>query len=204
MRVSVARLALLNDRVPELLFSRFTQLLLDSGAAGLALFFAFQLRFDGAVPLRYRSIMLTWLAGIIVLRPVCIWLLGAYASIWRYFNLRDMFSLSLGAALPSTAVVARTPCLGENISGHGYPDQRGADRSRAVSAAGGNIASLASGGFRTFEDHDRASATVLCCWARATHWPQECARSACRGTSNSWACSRRTRICTGELSPGFP
>ncbi|MGB6842009.1 MAG: hypothetical protein WBE16_13535, partial [Candidatus Sulfotelmatobacter sp.] len=68
--------ALLNDRVPELLFSRFTQLLLDSGAAGLALFLAFQLRFDGAVPLRYRSIMLTWLAGIIVLRPVCIWLLG--------------------------------------------------------------------------------------------------------------------------------
>jgi FlaA1/EpsC-like NDP-sugar epimerase len=93
--------ALLNDRVPELLFSRLSQWLLDSGAAGLALFFAFQLRFDGAVPLRYRSIMLTWLAGIVVLRPVCIWLLGAYASIWRYFNLRDLFSLSLGAALPS-------------------------------------------------------------------------------------------------------
>jgi FlaA1/EpsC-like NDP-sugar epimerase len=62
---------------------------------------AFQLRFDGAVPLRYRSMMLTWLAGIVVLRPVCIWLLGAYASIWRYFNLRDLFSLSVGAALPS-------------------------------------------------------------------------------------------------------
>ena len=93
--------AALNDRVPGLLFNRLSQLLLDSGAAGLALFLAFQLRFDGAVPLRYRSIMLTWLAGIIVLRPVCIWLLGAYASIWRYFNLRDLFSLSLGAAMPS-------------------------------------------------------------------------------------------------------
>jgi FlaA1/EpsC-like NDP-sugar epimerase len=92
---------LLNDRLPELLFSRLSQWLLDGGAAGLALFLAFQLRFDGAVPLRYRSMMLTWLAGIVVLRPVCIWLLGAYASIWRYFNLRDLFSLSLGAALPS-------------------------------------------------------------------------------------------------------
>lgn len=66
---------LLNDRLPELLFSRLSQWLLDGGAAGLALFLAFQLRFDGAVPLRYRSMMLTWLAGIVVLRPVCIWLL---------------------------------------------------------------------------------------------------------------------------------
>ena len=96
---------LLNDRLPELLFSRLSQWLLDGGAAGLALFLAFQLRFDGAVPLRYRSIMLTWLVGIVVLRPVCIWLLGAYASIWRYFNLRDLFSLSLGAALPSTLLL---------------------------------------------------------------------------------------------------
>jgi FlaA1/EpsC-like NDP-sugar epimerase len=92
---------LLNDRLPELLFSRLSQWLLDGGAAGLALFLAFQLRFDGAVPLRYRSMMLTWMVGLVVLRPVCIWLLGAYASIWRYFNLRDLFSLSLGAALPS-------------------------------------------------------------------------------------------------------
>ena len=93
--------AALNDRLPELLFNRLSQWLLDGGAAGLALFLAFQLRFDGAVPLRYRSLMLTWLAGLVVLRPVSIWLVGAYASIWRYFNLRDLFSLSLGAALPS-------------------------------------------------------------------------------------------------------
>src|ERR1035438_7105947 len=96
--------AMLNNRVPGLLFNRLTQLLLDSGCAGLAFFLAFQLRFDGTVPLRYRSIMLVWLAGIVVLRPMCIWMLGAYASIWRYFNLRDMFSLSLAAALPSAVL----------------------------------------------------------------------------------------------------
>jgi FlaA1/EpsC-like NDP-sugar epimerase len=95
----------LNNRIPGLLFNRLTQLLLDSGCAGLAFFLAFQLRFDGAVPLRYRSIMFVWLAGIVVLRPVCIWMLGAYASIWRYFNLRDMFSLSSAAALPSMALL---------------------------------------------------------------------------------------------------
>ena len=97
--------AMLNNRVPGLLFNRLTQMLLDSGCAGLAFFLAFQLRFDGAVPLRYRSIMLVWLVGIVVLRPMCIWMLGAYASIWRYFNLRDMFSLSLAAALPSTVLL---------------------------------------------------------------------------------------------------
>ncbi len=97
--------AMLNNRVPGLLFTRLTQVLLDSSCAGLAFFLAFQLRFDGAVPLRYRSIMLLWLAGLVVLRPLCIWMLGAYASIWRYFNLRDMFSLSLAAALPSTVLL---------------------------------------------------------------------------------------------------
>src|SRR6266851_7679997 len=89
--------AVLNKRIPGLLFNRLTQLFLDSACAGLAFFLAFQLRFDGAVPLRYRFIMLVWLVGIVLLRPLCIWVLGAYASIWRYFNLRDMFSLSLAA-----------------------------------------------------------------------------------------------------------
>lgn len=97
--------AALNHRIPGLLFTRFTQLLLDSGCAGLAFYLAFQLRFDGAVPFRYRFIMLVWLAGLIVVRPFCIWVLGAYASIWRYFNLRDMFSLSLAAALPSAVLL---------------------------------------------------------------------------------------------------
>ncbi len=97
--------ATLNSRVPGLLFNRITQLLLDGACAGLAFYLAFQLRFDGAVPAKYRSIMLLWLAAVIVLRPFCIWILGAYASIWRYFNLRDMFSLSVAAALPSTLLL---------------------------------------------------------------------------------------------------
>jgi len=107
--------AKLNNRVPSLLFNRLTQFLLDSGCAGLAFFLAFQLRFDGAVPLRYRSIMLVWLVGLVVLRPLCIWMLGAYASIWRYFNLRDMFSLSLAAALPSTALLFARLTLAKNF-----------------------------------------------------------------------------------------
>ncbi len=109
--------------MPRLLFNRLTQLLLDSGAAALALFLAFQLRFDGSVPLRYRSIMWAWLALIAVLRPVCIWSLGAYASIWRYFNLRDLFQLSLGASLPSLVslfarivLAKKFPILGIPIS----------------------------------------------------------------------------------------
>lgn len=97
--------ASLNSRVPGLLFNRMTQLMLDGACAGLAFFLAFQLRFDGAVSPKYYSMMLVWLAAVIVLRPFCIWILGAYASIWRYFNLRDMFSLSVAAALPSTLLL---------------------------------------------------------------------------------------------------
>lgn len=97
--------ATLNRRLPRLAFNRFSQLLLDSTCAGLAFFLAFQLRFDAAVPLRYRATMLAWLVSLIIVRPFCIWALGAYASIWRYFNLRDMFSLALAAALPSTVLL---------------------------------------------------------------------------------------------------
>jgi FlaA1/EpsC-like NDP-sugar epimerase len=104
--------AVLNNRVPGRLFNRLTQVLLDGGCAGLAFFVAFQLRFDAAVPLRYRSIMLLWLVGLVVVRPLCIWALGAYASIWRYFNMRDMFSLSLAAALPSTILLFARIVLG--------------------------------------------------------------------------------------------
>jgi FlaA1/EpsC-like NDP-sugar epimerase len=93
--------AVLNQRVPGLLFNRAAQSLLDSAAAGLSLFIAFQLRFDGAVPPRYRPLLFTWLLAMLVLRPMSIWLSGAYSIIWRYFNLRDLFQLSLSAALPS-------------------------------------------------------------------------------------------------------
>lgn len=93
--------AVLNERVPGLLFHRGVQLLLDSGAAALALFVAFQLRFDGAVPSRYRAIMLTWMVTIALMRPFTIWASGAYSIIWRYFNLRDMFLLSVSSAIPT-------------------------------------------------------------------------------------------------------
>src|SRR5215831_7375980 len=87
--------AVLNQRVPGLLFNRAAQSLLDSVAAGLSFFIAFQLRFDGVVPLRYRPLMFTWLLSMLLLRPISIWLSGAYSIIWRYFNLRDLFQLSL-------------------------------------------------------------------------------------------------------------
>ena len=67
--------------------------------------------------------MWVWLAAIAVLRPLCIWSLGAYASIWRYFNLRDLFHLSLSAALPSLVslfaritLAKKFPILGIPIS----------------------------------------------------------------------------------------
>ena len=111
-----ARLRHAEQPVPGLLFNRITQWILDGACAGLAFFLAFQLRFDGAVPSRYRSIMLMWLAAVIVLiRPLCIWVLGAYASIWRYFNLRDMFSLSVAAALPSTVLLFARIVMGQEF-----------------------------------------------------------------------------------------
>jgi FlaA1/EpsC-like NDP-sugar epimerase len=107
--------AVLNQRVPGLLFNRAAQSLLDSVAAGLSLFIAFQLRFDGAVPPRYRPLLFTWLLAMLVLRPLSIWLAGAYSIIWRYFNLRDLFQLSLSAALPSIILFSARIALGRIV-----------------------------------------------------------------------------------------
>jgi FlaA1/EpsC-like NDP-sugar epimerase len=93
--------AMLNERVPGLLFNRGAQLFLDGTAAALAFFIAFQLRFDGAVPSRYRAIMLAWMGTVAILRPLCIWASGAYSIIWRYFNLHDMFLLSISSVIPT-------------------------------------------------------------------------------------------------------
>jgi FlaA1/EpsC-like NDP-sugar epimerase len=65
--------------------------------------------------------MLVWLAAIVVLRPVCIWLLGAYASIWRYFNLRDLFHLSLSATLPSLVLLFARIALARKFPIMGIP-----------------------------------------------------------------------------------
>ena len=103
-RLIMPRLAAVADRLPEGFFSRGNQLGLDAAACAVALYFAFQLRFDGAVPIPQQVVMWSWLALLPLLRPGVTWALGGYDRIWRFFNLRDAVGLGL-TSLPPTLLL---------------------------------------------------------------------------------------------------
>ena len=95
------RLAAWFDLLPEKFFSRGNQLGLDAAASAAALYLAFELRFEGAVPNREQAILWAWMLLLPLLRPGLMWALGGYDRIWRFFNLRD--ALVLGSiSLPPT------------------------------------------------------------------------------------------------------
>ncbi len=97
LRTSVA----LMERVPTVLFSRTVQFGLDALLTAIALFLAYQLRFDGSVPYPHRTVMWAWMLLLPVVRPALMWAFGGYDRIWRYFNLHDAIVLGI-TALPPT------------------------------------------------------------------------------------------------------
>jgi FlaA1/EpsC-like NDP-sugar epimerase len=113
-RLIVPRLAAVADRLPGQFFSRGNQLALDAAACAVALYLAFQLRFDGAVPLPQRVVMWSWLLLLPALRPGLTWALGGYDRIWRFFNLRDAVGLG---------VISLPPTLFLLLLRYGFPRQ---------------------------------------------------------------------------------
>ena len=93
------------DRLPASFYGRGVQMALDASLCALALYLAFQLRFDGAVPHSYRVVMWTWILGLALARPLVLLALGGYSGIWRYFNLHDATVLVLTALPPTVALL---------------------------------------------------------------------------------------------------
>jgi FlaA1/EpsC-like NDP-sugar epimerase len=89
------------DRLPHWLFNRHGLNLIDACVSLTATWLAWQLRFDFDVPENYLKAM--WISALVlmVVRPACLWLMGAYRIIWRYFNLGDAITFCV-AALPPT------------------------------------------------------------------------------------------------------
>jgi|SRR5579864_7197677 len=93
------------EYVPQALLNRAVQLALDATLTVLAIFIAYQLRFDGAVPEAHRRVMWSLILLLPFVRPLLMLSLGAYDAIWRYFNLRDATVLALSACPPSVALL---------------------------------------------------------------------------------------------------
>ena len=98
------RFALLVNNLPNRFFSRTNQFAIDALLCASSLYLAYQLRFDGTVPVSQAATMWAWILIVPMLRPLCLWAFGAYDSIWRYFNLGDAIALAAGA-VPTTALM---------------------------------------------------------------------------------------------------
>ena len=92
------------ERLPRFLFRRRFQILVDAVLSTLAIWFAYQLRFDFNVPNQHRVVMWTWALLLFFLRPLCLLGMGGYRGTWRYFNFNDARAFTLGA-LPATALM---------------------------------------------------------------------------------------------------
>ena len=89
------------DRLPRWIFNRQGLNVIDASASLIATWLAWQLRFDFDVPENYRAAMRISALVLMIVRPLCLWMLGAYRIIWRYFNLDDAITFGV-AAIPPT------------------------------------------------------------------------------------------------------
>jgi|HubBroStandDraft_6_1064221.scaffolds.fasta_scaffold02792_2 FlaA1/EpsC-like NDP-sugar epimerase len=92
------------DRLPRLLFNRGGLITVDGSLSMIAIWLAWQLRFDFHVPENYQAAVRVSAVALLLVRPACLWMLGAYRAIWRYFNLGDAMTLCL-AAIPPTIIM---------------------------------------------------------------------------------------------------
>src|SRR5438874_1356138 len=84
-QASLKTCGVLASKLPTTLLRRGTQMALDALLCALALFFAYQLRFDGSVPQEHARVMWAWMLLLPALRPLMLMALGSYEGIWRYF-----------------------------------------------------------------------------------------------------------------------
>jgi FlaA1/EpsC-like NDP-sugar epimerase len=114
-RLALPHLAALSDRFPEPLLSRAVQFSLDAMACVCALYLAFQLRFEGAIPPQQQVVMWAWMLLLPFLRPGLMWALGGYDRIWRFFNLRDAVVLGCTSLPPTLFLLAMRYGVGSRI-----------------------------------------------------------------------------------------
>jgi FlaA1/EpsC-like NDP-sugar epimerase len=89
------------DRLPSWILTGKSLIAIDATLSTISIWLAWQLRFDFDVPENYRMTARLATITLLVVRPACLWAMGAYRSIWRYFNLGDALTMCLGAIPPT-------------------------------------------------------------------------------------------------------
>ena len=92
------------SRIPDWIFHRHVQLLLDALTAAFALIYAYALRFDFHIPVPMRRGMWIWMCVVAIMRPLTLLLLRGYRGTWRFFDIRDGLYLAM-RSLPVTVAL---------------------------------------------------------------------------------------------------
>ena len=92
------------SRIPDWIFHRHVQLLLDALTAAFALIYAYALRFDFHIPAPMRRGMWIWMCVVAIMRPLTLLLLRGYRGTWRFFDIRDGLYLAM-RSLPVTVAL---------------------------------------------------------------------------------------------------
>ena len=92
------------ERLPRWIFNRGGLIAIDGSLSMIAIWLAWQLRFDFDVPTNYQAAVRVSAVALLLVRPACLSSLGAYRAIWRYFSLGDALTLCL-AAIPPTVIM---------------------------------------------------------------------------------------------------
>lgn len=101
LRLRVVRMLAALNSLPGYFYNRTNQQILDAACGALAVYVAFQLRFDSDVPLPLQRSMWLWMIGFAAMRPLAMRLTNAYRTVWRYFGLRDCPDFFLSSATPT-------------------------------------------------------------------------------------------------------
>lgn len=89
----------------NILMNKYVKLTIETVAAALSLFLAFQIRFDGRVPAPDQITMVRLLLPLAVLRLATIFLFRLSNQKWRYTTARDASRIAVAQALPTAILL---------------------------------------------------------------------------------------------------
>ena len=90
---------------------RIAQIILDASVATLSILAAFAIRFEGAIPDEYFSLIQLVLAAGIPARLLCQGWFGVYRQIWRLFSQRDFIAIFQAVSFYSLVLLLITRLL---------------------------------------------------------------------------------------------
>lgn len=90
--------------LPQWIYTRGAQSVVDILCSGAALALAYNLRFDFVVGETFLPALWLWCSVVAIVRPAIMYSLGAHRIIWRYFNLRDAVVLMF-TEVPATVLL---------------------------------------------------------------------------------------------------